>query len=61
MSLEKKLQSLEQANFGLKDKIASATTESDYETLKGKVLTLVAEHNRWLQKQLLNPSYSSNY
>jgi lysine/ornithine N-monooxygenase len=54
--MEKKMQSLEQSNFGLKEKIFSANAESDYDGLKKQVLSLVAEHNKWLQKQLLNPS-----
>jgi hypothetical protein len=57
INLEKKLQSLEQSNFSIKDKITSATTESDYDVLKSQVLQLVSEHNKWLQKQLLNPGY----
>ncbi len=62
INLEKKLQSLEQSNFSLKDKITSATTESDYDVLKNQVLQLVSEHNKWLQKQLLNPGYGqTNY
>jgi hypothetical protein len=50
------LQQLEQTNFGLKEKITSANAESDYEALKHSVLNLVSEHNRYLQKQMLNPS-----
>jgi hypothetical protein len=62
INLEKKLQSLEQSNFSLKEKITSATTESDYDVLKNQVLQLVNEHNKWLQKQLLNPTYGqTNY
>jgi hypothetical protein len=58
-NLEKKLQQLEQTNFALKEKISSANAESDYESLKHNVLTLVADHNKWLQKQMLNPT--NNY
>ena len=56
-NLEKKLQMLEQNNFSFKEHISSITAESDYEHLKNQVLALVNEHNNWLQKQLLNPSY----
>lgn len=56
--LEKKLQSLEQANFAMKEKISSASAESDYENLKTQVLNFVSEHNKWLHKQMLNPSYN---
>lgn len=55
-NLEKKMQSLEQTQFGLKEKIYSANAEGDYESIKRQVLGLVAEHNRWIQKQLINPS-----
>ena len=55
-NLEKKLQQLELTNFNLKEKISSANAESDYEALKNNVLSLVNEHNRFLQKQMLNPT-----
>ena len=54
-NLEKKLQQLEQTNFNLKEKITFANSESDYEALKQNVLSLISEHNRYLQKQMLNP------
>ncbi|RNA12739.1 intraflagellar transport 74 -like protein [Brachionus plicatilis] len=57
-NLEKKLQSIEQSNFGLKEKISSASAESDYEAIKNQVLSLVSEYNKWLHKQMLNPSYN---
>lgn len=57
-NLERKLQTLEQANYIAKEKITSITAESDYEHLKTQVLSLVNEHNLWLQKQMLNPSYN---
>ena len=57
-NLEKKLQSIEQANFALKDQISSASAESDYESIKNQVLSLVSDHNKWLQKQMLNPSFN---
>lgn len=56
-NLERKLQSLEQANYSAKEKITSITAESDYEHLKSQVLSHVNEHNKWLQKQMLNPTY----
>lgn len=56
-NLERKLQSLEQANYSAKEKITSITAESDYEHLKSQVLSHVSEHNKWLQKQMLNPTY----
>lgn len=59
-NLEKKLQNIEQSNFALKEKISSASAESDYEAIKHQVLNLVNEYNKWLHKQLLNPS-SFNY
>ena len=49
---------MEQTNYTTKEKITSITAESDYEYLKNQVLSLVAEHNKWLQKQMLNPSYN---
>lgn len=49
---------MEQTNYTTKEKITSITAESDYEHLKNQVLSLVAEHNKWLQKQMLNPSYN---
>lgn len=60
-NLEKKLQLLEQNNFGMKEKITNATTSTDYEQIKNNVLTMVAEYNKWLQKQMLNPNYHHNY
>lgn len=57
-NLERKLQTMEQTNYTTKEKITSITAESDYEHLKNQVLSLVAEHNKWLQKQMLNPSYN---
>lgn len=57
-SLEKKLQSIEQSNFAMKEKISSASAESDYEAIKNQVLSLVGEYNKWLQKQMLNPSFN---
>ena len=59
--MEKKLQLLEQNNFGMKEKITNATTSTDYEQIKNNVLTMVAEYNKWLQKQMLNPNYHHNY
>ena len=57
-NLEKKLQLLEQTNFAIRDKMASASSETDFEHVKSQVLSIVAEYNKWLQKQLLNPSYN---
>jgi hypothetical protein len=56
--LEKKLQTLEQQNFALKEKIASANSESDFESIKNNVLNMVRDYNKWLQKQMLNPTYN---
>lgn len=58
-NLERKLQTIEQANHTAKEKISSITAESDYEHLKSQVLALVNEHNKWLQKQMLQPSYNN--
>lgn len=57
-NLERKLQTLEQTNYSSKEKITSITAESDYEHLKSQVLSFVEDHNKWLQKQMLNPSYN---
>ncbi len=57
-NLERKLQTLEQLNYSAKEKITSITAESDFEHLKSQVLSLVSEHNKWLQKQAMNPSYN---
>jgi hypothetical protein len=56
--MEKKLQTLEQQNFGLKEKIASANNESDFESIKNNVLNMIRDYNKWLQKQMLNPNYN---
>jgi hypothetical protein len=58
-NLEKKLQLLEQTNFGLKEKIAAANSSTDYEQIKQNVLNMVSDYNKWLQKQMLNPSYQN--
>lgn len=60
-TLERKLQTIEQANHAAKEKISSITAESDYEHLKSQVLALVSEHNKWIQKQMLQPSTYNNY
>ena len=58
-TLERKLQTIEQANHGAKEKISSITAESDYEHLKSQVLSLVSEHNKWIQKTMLTPNYNN--
>ena len=59
--MERKLQTIEQANHAAKEKISSITAESDYEHLKSQVLALVSEHNKWIQKQMLQPSSYNNF
>ncbi len=53
------MQLLEQTNFGLKEKIATANSSTDYEQIKQNVLNMVGDYNKWLQKQMLNPSYQN--
>ena len=60
--MEKKLQIIEQNNFSLKESISSVAADTDYENLKSQVLSLVEEHNKWLQEELLKPKYDyDNY
>jgi hypothetical protein len=57
--LEKKLQIIEQSNFTLRENISSVTADTDYENLKSQVLSIVEEHNKWLQDELLKPNYDN--
>ena len=60
--MEKKLQIIEQNNFSLKESISSVAADTDYENLKSQVLSLVEEHNKGLQEELLKPKYDyDNY